>query len=176
MAEDKDTKAKENKDSKAKEDKKEEKKVEKKVEEKKETKTAAKTKAKSKESTLSLDDMIAAIENMTVIELADLVKALEEKFGVSAQAMVAAPAAAAAGGEQAAAAEEKTEFNVELKSAGQQKIQVIKVVRAVTGLGLKEAKDLVDKAPGAVKENLPKEEAEKIKKQLEEVGAEVELK
>lgn len=177
MAEAKDKEAKEKKDTKAKEEKKEEKKVEKKVEEKKETKTAAKSKAKSKESSLSLEDMIAAIENMTVIELADLVKALEEKFGVSAQAMVAAPAAgAAAGGDQAAAAEEKTEFNVELKSAGQQKIQVIKVVRSITGLGLKEAKDLVDKAPGVVKDNIAKEEAEKIKKQLEEAGAEVELK
>jgi len=186
MAEDKDkkTKAKEAKEEKA-EAKKEEKKVEKKVEKKEEkkvekkkeeTKPAAKSKPKAKTSGISLDDMIAAIENMTVLELADLVKALEEKFGVSAQAMVAAPAAGAAAAGDQGGAEEKTEFDVELKSAGQQKIQVIKVVRSITGLGLKEAKDLVDKAPGAVKEKIAKEEAEKIKKQLEEVGAEIEIK
>ncbi|MCL4377622.1 MAG: 50S ribosomal protein L7/L12 [Actinobacteria bacterium] len=127
---------------------------------------------------LKTEDIISAIENMTVLQLAELVKALEEKFGVSAQAMVAAPAAGVSGGAAAPAVveEEKTEFDVMLKSAGEKKIQVIKVVRAVTGLGLKEAKDLVDGAPSLVKEKISKEEAEKIKKELEENGAEVELK
>lgn len=117
--------------------------------------------------------IIEAIEQMNVLELADLVKALEEKFGVSAAAAVvtAGPAAAAAPAE-----EEKTEFTVELKSAGDNKIKVIKVVREITGLGLKEAKELVDGAPKAVKENVAKDEAEKIAAQLKEVGAEVELK
>ena len=116
---------------------------------------------------------------MSVIEVADLVKALEEKFGVSAAAMVAAPAAAASAGGGAAEGqpeEEQTEFTVNLKAAGAQKIQVIRVVRTITGLGLKEAKDLVDGAPQAVKEKISKEESETIKKQLEEVGAEVEVK
>ncbi|MHB1377696.1 MAG: 50S ribosomal protein L7/L12 [Candidatus Humimicrobiaceae bacterium] len=124
------------------------------------------------------EDIIGAIESMTVLQLAELVKALEEKFGVSAQAMIAAPAAGAAGASAAPAAEEeeKTEFDVQLKVVGDKKIQVIKVVRAVTGLGLKEAKDLVDGAPSLVKEKISKEEAEKIKKELEENGAEVELK
>lgn len=124
------------------------------------------------------EDIIGAIENMTVLQLAELVKALEEKFGVSAQAMMAAPAAgaAAASAAPAAAEEEKTEFDVQLKAAGEKKIQVIKVVRAITGLGLKEAKDLVDGAPSFVKEKISKEEAEKIKKELEENGAEVEIK
>ncbi len=140
--------------------------------------------AKSAKKSLTQEDIINAIENMTVLELADLVKAIEEKFGVSAAAMVAAPvagvSAAGAGaggaGEAAAAAEEQTEFTVHLKSAGAQKIQVIKEVRAITGLGLKEAKDLVDGAPSVVKEKVSKEEAEKIKKQLEGAGAEVEVK
>jgi large subunit ribosomal protein L7/L12 len=124
------------------------------------------------------EDIIGAIENMTVLQLAELVKALEEKFGVSAQAMMAAPAAGAAGASAAPAAveEEQTEFDVQLKAAGEKKIQVIKVVRAITGLGLKEAKDLVDGAPSFVKEKISKEEAEKIKKELEENGAEVEIK
>ena len=124
------------------------------------------------------EDIIGAIENMTVLQLAELVKALEEKFGVSAQAMMAAPAAGAAGASVApvAAEEEQTEFDVQLKAAGEKKIQVIKVVRAITGLGLKEAKDLVDGAPSFVKEKISKEEAEKIKKELEENGAEVEIK
>ncbi|MHB1275101.1 MAG: 50S ribosomal protein L7/L12 [Candidatus Humimicrobiaceae bacterium] len=124
------------------------------------------------------EDIIGAIENMTVLQLAELVKTLEEKFGVSAQAMMAAPAAGAAGASAAPAAaeEEKTEFDVQLKAAGEKKIQVIKVVRAITGLGLKEAKDLVDGAPSFVKEKISKEEAEKIKKELEENGAEVEIK
>ncbi|MHB1346576.1 MAG: 50S ribosomal protein L7/L12 [Candidatus Humimicrobiaceae bacterium] len=124
------------------------------------------------------EDIIGAIENMTVLQLAELVKALEEKFGVSAQAMMSAPAAGAAGASAAPAAaeEEQTEFDVQLKAAGEKKIQVIKVVRAITGLGLKEAKDLVDGAPSFVKEKISKEEAEKIKKELEENGAEVEIK
>ncbi|MCX6384274.1 MAG: 50S ribosomal protein L7/L12 [Actinobacteria bacterium] len=127
---------------------------------------------------LKTEDIIGAIENMTVLQLAELVKALEEKFGVSAQAMMAAPAAGAAAGAAASAAveEEKTEFDVQLKAVGEKKIQVIKVVRAMTGLGLKEAKDLVDGAPSLVKEKISKEEAEKIKKELEENGAEVEIK
>ncbi len=117
------------------------------------------------------DQIIEQIEKLTVIELADLVKALEEKFGVSA----AMPAAAGAGSGAAAADEEKTSFNVILKSAGEQKINVIKVVKEATGLGLKEAKDLVDGAPKPVKEGLKKEEAEELKKKLEEAGAVVEL-
>jgi len=127
---------------------------------------------------LKTEDIIGAIENMTVLQLAELVKALEEKFGVSAQAMMAAPAAGTAAGAAVPAAveEEKTEFDVQLKAVGEKKIQVIKVVRAMTGLGLKEAKDLVDGAPSLVKEKISKEEAEKIKKELEENGAEVEIK
>ena len=137
--------------------------------------------AKSDKKGISQEDILNAIEKMTVLEVADLVKALEEKFGVSAAAMVAAPAAggavnAAAGGSEAAAVEEQTEFTVQLKSAGAQKIQVIKEVRTITGLGLKEAKDLVDGAPSPVKEKVSKEEAENIKKQLEGAGAEVEIK
>lgn len=117
------------------------------------------------------NDILEKIEGMTSLEIADLVKALEEKFGVSAAMPVAAGAGAAAGG----AAEEKSAFNVILKDGGEQKINVIKVVKEVTGLGLKEAKDLVDGAPKAIKENLKKEEAEELKKKLEEVGAVVEL-
>jgi len=123
------------------------------------------------------EDIIGAIESMTVLQLAELVKALEVKFGVSAQAMMAAPAAAGGGSDSPAAeVEEQTEFDVMLKVVGEKKIQVIKVVRAVTGLGLKEAKDVVDSAPSLVKEKISKEEAEKIKKELEENGAEVEIK
>ena len=119
--------------------------------------------------------LIEAIENMSVLELAELVKDLEEKFGVSAAAPVAVAAAPAAGGE-AAAAEEKTEFDVVLKAAGAEKIKVIKVVREVTGLGLKEAKAAVDGAPSNIKEGVSKEEAEKIAAQLKEAGADVEVK
>ena len=119
--------------------------------------------------------VVEFIEKMTVLELAELVKELEEKFGVSAAAPVAVAAAPAAGGE-VAAVEEKDEFTVVLKSSGEKKINVIKVVRAVTGLGLKEAKDLVDGAPQNVKESVSKAEAEDLKKQLEEAGATVELK
>ena len=146
-------------------------KVEKDMEEVKMTETVKETKKKG----LSKEDIIAAIETMTVLEVADLVKALEEKFGVSAAAMMAAPAAAG-GGAEAAVVEEQTEFSVNLKSIGAQKIQVIKEVRTITGLGLKEAKDLVDGAPNIVKEKITKEEAEKIKAQLEGVGAEAEIK
>ena len=120
---------------------------------------------------MSKEEMIEEIKKMTVVELADLVKAIEEEFGVSAVA-AAAPAAGAAAGEAAA---EKTSFNVVLTSAGDQKIKVIKVVRDATGLGLKEAKDLVDGAPKTVKENVSKEEAEELKAQFTEVGAVVEL-
>lgn len=118
--------------------------------------------------------IIEEVEKMTVLELSELVKALEEKFGVSAAAPVmVAAAGAAAGGE---AAEAKSTFNVELKVTGDQKIQLIKIVREVTGLGLKEAKDIVDAAPKVVKENLPKAEAEELKAKMESVGAVVELK
>jgi large subunit ribosomal protein L7/L12 len=117
---------------------------------------------------------LTALDSMTVMELNELVKAIEEKFGVSAAAM-AAPAAGGGGG-AAAAAEEKTDFNVVLLEAGAQKVQVIKAVREITGLGLKEAKDLVDGAPKNVKEGLPKADAEAAKKKLEEAGAKVELK
>ena len=119
---------------------------------------------------MNKEEMIEEIKKMTVVELADLVKAIEEEFGVSAAA-VAAPAAGAAG----TAAEEKSSFNVVLKDAGANKIQVIKVVRDATGLGLKEAKDLVDGAPKAVKEDVSKEEAEELKAKFEAVGAVVEL-
>ena len=122
---------------------------------------------------MTKEEIMEAIENMTVLELSELVKAMEEKFGVSAAAPVAVAAAGAAGG---AAAEEKTEFNVMLTAIGDQKINVIKAVREATGLGLKEAKALVDGAPAAVKENVAKAEAEELKKKLEEAGATVELK
>ncbi|MDM7459817.1 MAG: 50S ribosomal protein L7/L12 [Paracoccus sp. (in: a-proteobacteria)] len=122
---------------------------------------------------ISKEDILEAVGAMTVMELNDLVKAFEEKFGVSAAAMaVAAPGAAAA----APAAEEKTEFDVILAAAGDKKVEVIKVVRAATGLGLKEAKDLVDGAPKAVKEGIAKADAEALKKQLEDAGAKVEIK
>ena len=121
---------------------------------------------------ISKDDILEAVSSMTVMELNDLVKAFEEKFGVSAAAVaVAGPAGGAA-----AVVEEKTEFDVILMGAGDNKVGVIKVVRAVTGLGLKEAKDLVDGAPKAVKEGANKADAESIKKQLEEAGAKVEIK
>jgi large subunit ribosomal protein L7/L12 len=122
-------------------------------------------------------DLVKQIEELSVLDLADLVKILEEKFGVSAaMPMAMAPAASAAPTAEAGASEEKTAFNVELKSVGGQKINVIKAVKEITGKGLKEAKDLVDAAPKAIKEGVPKAEAEEIKKKLEEVGATVELK
>ncbi len=121
------------------------------------------------------EDVIEFISNMTVLELSELIKELEEKFGVSAAAPVAMMAAGPAG-EGAAQAEEKTEFDVILVAHGDKKIQVIKEVRAITGLGLKDAKDLVDSVPKPVKEGVSKDEAEKIKTQLEEAGAQVEVK
>ena len=120
------------------------------------------------------DAFLTSLDSMTVMELNELVKAIEEKFGVSAAAM-AAPAAGGGGG-AAAAVEEKTDFNVVLLEAGAQKVQVIKAVRELTGLGLKEAKDLVDGAPKNVKEGIPKADAEAAKKKLEDAGAKVELK
>ena len=126
---------------------------------------------------MSVDTLIEEIKKLSVMELAELVKALEEEFGVSAAAPVAMMAGpAAAGGGEAAAAEEQTEFDVMLTVVGDKKIQVIKVVRAVTGLGLKEAKEVVDGAPKPVKEKVTKEEAEDIKAKLEEVGATIEVK
>ncbi len=122
-----------------------------------------------------LETLIAQIDELTVLELSELVKALEEKYGVTAAAPVAIAAAGAAGA-GAAAEEEQTEFDVILTSAGAKKIQVIKEVRAITGLGLKEAKELVDNAPKPVKEAISKEEAEEIKKKIEEAGGQVELK
>ncbi len=119
--------------------------------------------------------ILDAIKEMNVLELAELVKDIEETFGVSAAAPVAVAAAPAAGG-GAAAAEEKTEFDVVLKSAGAEKIKVIKVVREVTGLGLKEAKELVDGAPNTLKEGIAKDDAEKLAEKLKEVGADVEVK
>jgi large subunit ribosomal protein L7/L12 len=125
---------------------------------------------------ISKEDVIEFIANMSVLELSDLIKELEEKFGVSAAAPVAVAGAPAAGAEAAPAEEEKTEFDVILTGAGDKKIQVIKEVRAITGLGLKEAKALVEEAPKPVKEGIVKEDAEKIKEQLEGAGATVEVK
>ena len=126
---------------------------------------------------MNREELIAAIESLTVLELAELVKALEEKFGVSAAAPVAVAAGPAAGGAAAESAEEKTEFDIVLKDAGAEKIKVIKVVREiVSGLGLKEAKDLVEGAPKTLKEGVSKDEAEKIKAKFAEVGATIEVK
>lgn len=119
-------------------------------------------------------DLVKKIEELSVLDLAELVKVLEDKFGVSAMPMAAAPAAAPAAGE--AAAQEKSAYDIELKTAGEQKIAVIKVVKEITGLGLKEAKDMVDGAPKVIKQGVKKEEAEEMKKKLEEAGATVELK
>ena len=125
---------------------------------------------------VSKEDILETISNMSVMEVVDLISAMEDKFGVTAAAAVAAAPVAGAGGGEAAAAEEKTEFNVQLSSFGDNKVAVIKVVRTVTGLGLKEAKDMVEGAPSVVKEGASKDEAEDIKKQLEEAGAKVEIK
>ena len=125
---------------------------------------------------LSKDDILEAISEMSVMDVVDLVSAMEEKFGVSAAAAVAAAPVAAAGGGGDADAEEKDEFDVLLTSAGDKKVNVIKAVRGITGLGLKEAKALVDEAPSSIKEGATKDEAEDFKKQLEEAGATVELK
>ena len=124
---------------------------------------------------ITKEDVVQFIENMSVLDLSTLIKELEEKFGVSAAAM-AAPVAMAAGGGDAAAAEEQTEFDVVLQAAGEKRINVIKIVRTITGLGLKEAKDFVDALPKAIKEGLPKNEAEEVLKQLEEAGATAEIK
>lgn len=124
---------------------------------------------------LSNEDILNAIAEMSVMDVVELVNAMEEKFGVSAQAAVAVAAAPVAGGE-AAAAEEKTDFDVVLSAIGEKKVNVIKAVRAITGLGLKEAKELVDGAPSTIKEAAPKDDAEEAKKQLEEAGATAELK
>lgn len=123
---------------------------------------------------VSTEELLDTISNMSVMEVVDLINAMEEKFGVSAAAPAAVAAAPADGG--GAAAEEQTEFDVVLKSFGANKVAVIKAVRAITGLGLKEAKDMVESAPGNVKEGVGKDEAETLKKQLEEAGAEVEVK
>ncbi len=123
---------------------------------------------------VSKDDILESISNMTVMEVVDLVEAMEEKFGVSAAAAVAVAAPAA--GDAGAAAEEQTEFNVMMTSFGENKVAVIKAVRGITGLGLKEAKGMVESAPAAVKEGVDKAEAEEVKKTLEEAGAQVELK
>lgn len=124
---------------------------------------------------VSKEDILETIGNMTVLEVVDLIAAMEEKFGVTAAAAVAA-APAAAGGEAAVAAEEQTEFDVVMSSFGANKVSVIKAVRALTGLGLKEAKDMVEGVPATVKEGVSKDEAEDVKKQLEEAGATVEIK
>ena len=128
------------------------------------------------DKTLTKDELIEAIKGMSVLDLSELVKALEETFGVSAAAPAAVAAAPAAGSAEAAPAEEKTAFDVVLTAFGDQKIQVIKVVRALTGLGLKEAKDVVEGVPSALKEGVTNDEAEEAKKQLEEAGASVEIK
>ena len=124
----------------------------------------------------SKDDILKAIEEMSVMDLVELISAIEEKFGVTAAATVAAAPAAVAGDAGGDAAEEKDEFDIVLSAAGDQKVQVIKAVRAITGLGLKEAKDLVDGAPNTLKESVKKEEAEEMVKQLTEAGATAELK
>jgi len=142
-------------------------------------KAAAKKEEKVVETTASagtIDQVISTIEKMSVLELAELTKSLQEKFGVTAAVPVASAAAPQAGVAEQAPAEEKTEFDVVLSSVGDKKIQVIKVVRELTGLGLKEAKDLVDGAPKPVKEGIPKQEAETIRNKLQEVGATVEIK
>ncbi|WP_293852783.1 50S ribosomal protein L7/L12 [Steroidobacter sp.] len=125
---------------------------------------------------ISKEELIDALSNLKVLEVVDLVKALEEKWGVSAAAAVAVAAAPAAGGAAAPAAEEKTEFTVTMTSFGANKVGVIKVIREITGLGLKEAKDLVEGVPSQVKDGVPKAEAETIKKKLEEAGAAAEIK
>ena len=124
----------------------------------------------------SKDDILKAIEEMSVMDLVELISAIEEKFGVTAAAAVAAAPAAAAGDAGGDAAEEKDEFDIVLSAAGDQKVQVIKAVRAITGLGLKEAKDLVEAAPKPIKEGVAKAEAEEMKKKFEEAGAKIDLK
>ena len=125
---------------------------------------------------MSQEEILSAIENMSVLELSELVKAIEEKFDVSAEAPAAAVAAPAAGGGEAAAAAEQDEFDVVLTGEGEKKVQTIKVLREITGLGLKEAKEMVENLPATLKEGVSKDEAEQIKSQMEEAGAPVELK
>ncbi len=144
------------------------------VEEKKEAKKA--TKAKKSNSGSKVTEIIESVKNMTVMELSELVKTLEEEFGVTVAAPVTMAMPAAGGGAAEAVEEEQTEFDVILTNFGSNKIQVIKVVRSLTGLGLKEAKDVVDSAPSTVKEGIGKDEAEKVQKELEDVGATTELK
>lgn len=153
-------------------------KAKKEVKEEKEEQTKAKkeVKKKSTKTKLSKEEIIAHIEGMTVLELAELVKDLEERFGVSAAPMAGAPPVSPAEVAEAEPAEEKKEVDVILSAAGDKKIHVIKEVRVITGLGLKEAKNLVDQAPKAVREGISPEEADQIKKRLEEVGATVEIK
>lgn len=127
-------------------------------------------------ATMSKDEILDAIGNMSVFELSELIESFKEKFNVTIAAVAAAPAAGGGGAAPAAAAEEQTEFTVVLKEAGGKKIQVIKVVREITGLGLKEAKDLVEGAPKPLKQAVPKEEADKIKKEIEDAGGKVEVK
>ena len=148
------------------------------VEVKQETAKAAKGKsaAKAAKKPAAIDEVIASIKNMTVLELSDLVKALQTEFGVSAPALVAAPAAAAEAAAPAPVAEEKTEFTVILKEIGANKISVIRAVRELTTLGLKEAKDFVESAPQTIKEGIGKEEAATVKQKLEAAGATVEIK
>lgn len=135
------------------------------------------TKGIKEETPAKFKDLVKEIEGLSVLDLAELVKVLEKKFGVSASAPIMAAAASGASlTEGTAPAEEKTIFDVELKSAGDQKINVIKAIKEITGLGLKESKDLVDAAPKMIKQGLPKKEAEELKKKLEEVGAGVEIK
>jgi len=143
-----------------------------------ETKEETKKEKKDVEVPKKFEKLVKEIEEMTVLDLSELVSVLEDKFGVSAAAPVAVAAAGAPAGDgaDAAAAEEKSAYNVELTAAGDQKIAVIKAVREVAGLGLKDAKDLVDKAPAVVKENVPKDEAEEMKTKIEEAGGTVELK
>jgi len=140
------------------------------------TKEETKTEETKIEVPKKFKDLVKNIEEMSVLELSELVKVLEEKFGVSAALPAVAAPASAGGAQEGAPPEEKSSFTVELTDAGAQKIAVIKAVRAITELGLKDAKDLVDKAPATVKENVPKEEAEEMKKKLEEAGGKVELK
>lgn len=146
------------------------------VEDTKAAPAAAKEEKKEVKVPDNFKTLVEQIEKMSVLELSELVKVLEDKFGVSAAAPVAVAAPAAGGSEDGGGAEEKSEFNIELKEAGDQKIQVIKLVREITGKGLKDAKDMVDAAPKVIKESVKKEEAEELKKKLEEAGATVELK
>jgi large subunit ribosomal protein L7/L12 len=146
----------------------------KKKEEKKKKSSSAKATDDKKKS--KFEDLIKQIEELSVVELANLVKELEERFDIEAAPMPAAPAAGAGGGEEEKEAEEKSEYTVELKAAGDKKIAVIKAIRTVVEMGLKDAKDLVDNAPKAIAENMPAEDAEKLKKAIEEAGGEVELK